>query len=271
MNAVSLLCEIIAQRGKVTSGCYRSKYFDALIRHGFLREAGIAASVVCVDCEVPHSEPVVFDDGGYGYYCAECGFVALDAAEITTFAPDLPNLIHRLAEGFVCQRRKSSPLSGQTWRIGAVETASEPVMLYFHPVLQTEDDARDLQSALGREVRSDWRLVVTTQGSLPVEGVAVVRLDDLVETDLETGGLRGLADLGTLAGVPPKRTGGRPSDHGNIVASIIRERIEKGQALVGRNAEADAVIEVFLQRNPRAKAPSRSSIRTYVSKIRGEQ
>lgn len=66
-------------------------------------------------------------------------------------------------------------------------------MLYFHPRLQTEDDVRDLQSSLSREPRSDRVLVVTAQGSFALEGVSVVRLDDLVEVDLETGNLLGIA------------------------------------------------------------------------------
>ena len=144
-------------------------------------------------------------------------------------------------------------------------------MLYFHPTLSTEDDARDLQSALGREARAVWRLVVAAQGSLSVADLPVVHLDDLVELDLETNAFRGVADIGSLAGVRSKRTGGRPSDHGTEVASIIRERIANGRALVGRNAEAKEVMAVFLQRNPRAKAPSSSSIRSYVTKIRNGQ
>jgi len=40
MNAISLLCEIIAQGGKVVSNFYPKDALDALVRHGFLREAG---------------------------------------------------------------------------------------------------------------------------------------------------------------------------------------------------------------------------------------
>ena len=112
MSALTLLCDIIAQGGKVTSTFYPGASFQALVSHGFLREAGVATSVVCQDCDAQHSVPVLFEDSAYGYYCADCGFVALDYAQIKLFMPDLPGLVHRLADVFACQRRKSSALSG---------------------------------------------------------------------------------------------------------------------------------------------------------------
>lgn len=269
MSAATLLCEIIAQGGKVASNFYiGDRDFAALVTYGFLREEGVLASVVCDECDAPHSALVVYEDDGYCYFCPELGFLPLDTAYLTAILPDIPTLISRFVDVFACRQRKSSSLYGQTWRIGMVETAAASVMVYFHPTLDTEDDARDLQSALAREARSEWRLVVTAQGTLPMDGIAVVHLDDLVEIDTENGALRAIADLGILAGVPRKNLGGRPSVHGPMILNIIEERIGNGEALRGRNKEADAVLDLFARRNPREKAPSRSSVRDYVTKVR---
>ncbi|MBO9451070.1 hypothetical protein J7426_12415 [Tropicibacter sp. R16_0] len=269
MSAATLLCEIIAQGGKVTSDFYSDDHdFAALVTHGFLRKAGVLASVVCDECDAPHSASVVYEGGGYCCFCPELGFLPLDAARLVAFLPDIPTLISQLADVFACRQRKSSSLYEQTWRIGMVESAAASVMVYFHPTLGTEGDARDLQNALAREARSEWRLVVTTQGTLSMDGRAVVRLDDLVEIDTENGLLRAVADPGILAGIPRKNLGGRPSVHGPMILSIIEERIGNGEALKGRNNEADAVLDLFIRRNPHEKAPSRSSVRDYVTKVR---
>ncbi len=229
------------------------------------------ASVVCNNCDEPHSAPVVTEDGSYGHYCPDIGFVPLDRTYLQAVLPDFPQVIDRLADAFDCRQRKISALHGQTWRIGSVETASEPVMLYFHPTLQSEDEARDLQNALGREVRSEWRLVVTSRGTLPMAELVAVRLDDLVEMDVETGLLRGVSDPGTLAGVPRRNPGGRPSAYGPVISRLIEERINNGQAVKGRNKEAEAVLNLYLQRNPDKSAPSLSSVKEYVTKLRTGQ
>lgn len=269
MSALSLLCEIIAQRGTVTSAFYRGESFKALAYDGFLREVGVAASVVCQDCDAPHPAPVVFEDGGYGYFCADCGFVPLDHAQIKLFAPDLPGLVHRLADVFACKKRKSSALSGLTWRIGAAQTVSEPVTLYFHPTMQTEKDARDLQNALAREARSDWRLVVTAQGRLPVDGLTVVGLDDLVDIDADTGTLRGIGDPGTLASVPRRNSGGRPSEYRYSLKPLIESRMQTGEAAESIYAETRAVRAAFQAKHPDSAMPSEATVKRYIREARG--
>ena len=184
-----------------------------------------------------------------------------DPKHLTAYLPDVPLLVNRLAEAFECRQRKSSSLHGRTWRIGAVTTASAPVMLYFHPTLESDDDARDLQNALGREARSDWRLVVTSQGSFPIEGCTHVRLDDLVEIDVASGALRPIADPGILAGVPRKNTGGRPSEHRHLLKPMIEERIQTGESAQSVNAEARAVRAAFQAKYPDKPIPSDSSIK----------
>lgn len=268
MNPVSLLSEIVAHGGKVNSDFCDSDAFETLVRQKLLREAGVVGAVVCEGCDTPHSAPVVYEGEKYGFYCPDLGFAALEPATITAYAPNLPELVQLLAEAFECRQRKTSIISGQTWRIGRVETAQASVMLYLHPALQSEDDVRDLLSALGREPRSDWRLVVTAAGGLPVKGLVSVPLDELVEIDTETGDLRIIADPGTLAGVPRKNLGGRPSESGPLFVRILEERIASGEALEGRNKEAEAAMEVFAKRHPKHEALSRSRAREYVTKVR---
>lgn len=268
MSAVSLLCEIISQGGKVASGFHSGVTFDALVRHGFMREAGVMSSVVCNQCEDPHSARIVYEDGSNGYYCPELGFVPLAPELSTAFLPDLPKLVERLADVFACRQRKSTSLHGRTWRIGAVSAVPETVMLYFHPSLGSDGDVLDLQTALGREARSDWRLIVTSRGGFPITGCSSVHLDDLVEIDVENGSLSPIADPGVLAGVPRKHTGGRPSEHGALLKPLIEKRIRERQTLDTVNAEARAIRSAFGAAYPDKPIPSDSAIKRYIRAAR---
>lgn len=270
MSATSRLCEIIAQGGKVSADIDGvDDGFAALARHGYLRDAGVLASIVCNECDAPHSAPVVYEADGYGHYCPEVGFLTLDIARLAAFLPDVPKLIDRLSEALGCRRRKSSSVYGETWRIGAAQTDAATVMLYFHPTLTTEDDARDLHNALAREARSEWRLVVTAQGALPMAGLAIVQLDDLAEINVTTGALSVIADLGILAGVPRKNPGGRPRAHGDLLGPLIAGRIRDASAVDGINAEAREVRYAFAAKYPDRPVPSDSAIKRYIREARG--
>lgn len=270
MSATARLCEIITQGGKVSADFYGGDDdFAVLTHHGYLRELGVSASVVCDECDAPHSAPVVYDGERYGYFCPDLGFLTPDPARLTAFSPDIPKLIDRLADALECRQRKSSRIQGETWRIGAVQTDSATVMIYFHPTLETEDDARALQDALGREARSEWRLVVTAQGALPMAGLATVRLDDLAEIDIATGALRVLADPGVLAGLPRKNLGGRPAEHRDLLRPLIEGRIRDGVAVGGVNAEAGEVRDAFKAKYPNRPVPSASAIKRYIREARG--
>ncbi|SHE87297.1 hypothetical protein SAMN05444273_1035 [Litoreibacter ascidiaceicola] len=269
MSAAARLCDIIAQGGKVSAD------FDggddgltALARHGYLREAGVLASVVCDECDAPHSAPVVYEADEYGHYCPDLGFLKLDPTRLAAFSPDVPKLIDRLSEALGCRQRKSSSVYGETWRIGAAQTEAAAVMLYFHPTLATEENARELHHALAREARSEWRLVVTAQGALPIAGLPTVRLDELAEINLTTGALRVIADPGVLAGLPRKNPGGRPSVHGDVLRPLIEGRIRDGAAVVGVNAEAGEVRDVFEALFPNRPIPSASAIKRYIREAR---
>lgn len=270
MNALALLCELIAQGGKASAAFYRDNPdFAALLRHGYLREAGVVSSVVCNDCDEAHATPVVFEDGRYGHYCPESGFVPLERVSLRAILPEVPMLIDRLADALECKRRRASPLFSRTWRIGLVDAETGSVMLYFHPHMRGEDDARDLDRALSREVRSDWRLIVTAKGNMPLAGAQSVRLDDLFELKTETGRLHLLAHPAELVGIPRKNKGGRPSDHRAPLAAIILERIQTGAAIDAVNAESKAILTAFRARHPGMPAPSLSTVKRHLAKSRG--
>ena len=270
MSAATRLCDVIAQGGKVSAEFDGGDDgFAVLARHGYLREAGVLASVVCDECDVPHSAPVVYEMDGYGYFCPDLGFQTLDIAKFAAFLPDIPKLVDRIAGALDCRRRKSSSIYGETWRVGAAQTDVATVMLYFHPTLETEDDVRALHDAMGREARSEWRLVVTAQGALPIADLATVRLDEFVEIDITTGELRVFADPGFIAGVPRKNPGGRPSALGDLLRSLIEGRIRDGLVVESINAEAVQVRDAFASRYPDRPAPSDSTIKRYIRVSRG--
>lgn len=270
MSATARLCEIITQGGKVFVDFYDGDDgFAGLVRHGYMRGSGVSSSVVCDECDSPHSAPVVYEGEKYGYFCPDIGFLPLCPARLAAFSPDIPKLIKRLADAFGCRQRKSSSIHGKTWRIGAVQTDAATVTIYFHPTLETEDDARALQDALGREARSEWRLVVTAQGALPMAGLTTVRLDEFVEIDIITGELSVVADLAYLAGLPRKNLGGRPAEHGDLLRPLIEGRIREGAAVDGVNAEADEVRDAFASKYPDRPIPSESAIKRYIRQARG--
>lgn len=269
MTALGLLAEIIALGGKTAASTYRQRPgYNDLSRHSFVVEAGVMASVVCDECDMPHAAEVAFEDGRYGYYCPDLGFIALERSAVEAVRPDPGRLVLSLADAFGCKRRKTTPILGQTWRIGALNTDACDVMLYFQPTLYTEDDTRDLTDALRREVRAQWRLVVTAAGTMPVAGAQAVRLDDLAELDRETGALRILAAPPDLLGMPRKNPGGRPSAHGDLLRPLIEKRIQTGQALKAINAEFLEVRNAFKAAYPNHPLPSESAIKRYIRSAR---
>lgn len=265
MTPLALLCEIIAQGGDVSADYYRQHPALAVLqRFGYLSNTGVAASIVCNECDETHSAPVIHEGGCYGYFCPDIGFVPLNPERLGVLRPKIPHLIKQLADAFDCRRRRDLAIHGHTWRVGSVEYDAGVVMLYFHPTLNTEDDVRDLQSALGREVRSEWRLVITAEGAMPLKDAVAVRLDDLVEVDTETGNLHAIAEPGTVAGVPQRNPGGRPSPHGDSIKRLIHERAQNGLAVEGVNAEARAVMAAFKEKHPEMPAPSDTTIKRHL-------
>ena len=275
MDAVSLLAEIIAQRGRVLAASYAMEpRFNALIERGFLADAGIAQSVFCDDCDMPHDAEVVFEDGQYGIHCPELGFIPKGRSEVAAVQPNLKLLVKNLADDLGCRRTKSTPVHGETWRVGEVPGSAGNVVVYLHPVLRDDGDLQALKDALGREsTGARYGVVLTARGTLSAPPFQTALLKECITFDATKGRFVVDADLPAIAGIPVKNTGGRPSKHGLAIKQLIEERIANGQALDGRNKEADAVLEVFVKNNPRAlqDPPSLSGVRDYVTKARAGQ
>ncbi|MEM7238765.1 MAG: hypothetical protein AAF501_13220 [Pseudomonadota bacterium] len=269
MAGAILLCEIIAQGGDVTAAAYRNRVgYAALVRAGLIAEGGIAQSVLCNDCGTTHDAEIVFEDGHYGYWCPEAGFVRVGRAHLVTLKPDLSVLVARLADLLACKRCKATPLGGTTWRIGSVETAAGDVTIYLHPRLQHAGDLMAIEMVLLSEGRPTFRLVLTAGGSLRAPDSKTICLDDLIEIDPVSGAIDHLANPGTLVGAPQEHRGGRPNMYGDRLVRIIAARDQSGEALPGRNADAKAVLEAYLCAHSGESPPSLPTIRRYLSDFR---
>lgn len=272
MSAINLLAQIVAQRAKVTSASLQTTPgFRQLLQHGYLRDAGVVSSLVCTDCDQAHDAEVVFNNGQYGYFCPDLGFVALGRGQVQAVLPDIPTLISGLADAFRCKRRKTSPVNEETWRIGAVDLHQGNATLFFHPRLRDEEDLRAFDVARSRETRSAWCLIVTAEGALTVQGATTIRLDELVELGGGNGALVPLSEIGVLLGIFVKNTGGAPNRFGAPLTAIIEARLRNHQALPGVNEEAKAILLTLKQEQPDLSQPSLSSVKGYLRKIRGGQ
>ncbi len=272
MTAIDLLAMIIAHGAKFSSSlCRTTPAYRHLKAFGYIRDAGLVSSFTCTECDQAHDAEVVFEQGQYGYFCPDLGFVAIARDDLKAVIPDTPELIKSLADAFQCKRRKASPLRANTWRIGAEDLDQGDAMLFFHPCLRSEEDLRAFDDALLREVRSAWRLIVTAEGALTVQGATTIRLDELVELDAEDGRLVPVADLVVLLGIPTKNAGGAPNRFGAPLSAIIEARKRNHQTLTGFNKEAKAVLALFEQDHPNLDLPSISTVKSYLSKNQGGQ
>ena len=267
--AIALLCEIIAQGGRASAEAYRDRPgYAALIQSGLLRESGVVQSVACVDCVAPHDAEVVHHGGWDGYWCPDLGFVRLDRTAVTGLAPDLTVLVAKLADAFMCKRRKSSPVHGSTWRIGAVETPAGDLTIYLHPRLLNAQDMQEAETAIRVEVRSAFTVLLTAVGSLQRSGTVTAPLCEVVDLDPRSDALTPLADLRAAVGASPKPQGGAPNVFGHRLRTVVAAREQNGEALAGRNEEARAVLEAFRHAHPGEQAPSLSNVRRYVTEVR---
>lgn len=269
MSAIALLCEIIAQGAKACtrSFCTRAGY-DALVHCGYARETGVVQSCACHECDDPHDAEIVWENDHYGFFCPENGFVPVERSKITGVQPNLPNLVAGLAAALDCKRRKTTPVHGMTWRIGAVETPTGDLMLYFHPLLRSAGDVRDLETALGREIRSPFRLIVTADGALSVLVGKTARLDEVAELDIVSGRMLATADVRAIVEAPRAISDGRPNQFGARLQTLIQSRIQAGNALPGRNEEAQAILIAYRDQFPNAQPPSLPTIKRYLTEER---
>lgn len=272
MTAIEALSSIIAQRGKASKAFFEKQVgFDQLIEAGLVEVTGKVQSIFCDACSDPHDAEVVFRDGNYGFYCHEAGFLRVDESDVTAIKPNIGKLVAHLAALFDCKRRESTPIHGDTWRIGAIDTPGGDLTLYFHPSLQNEQDVGAIQSALHDETRSAFRLVVTAVGKLPVAGAKSAELTDVVDLDNRANELTALIDPRIIVGAPQAVTNGRPNLYADKLEPLILRRIKDGSAHAGLNKEAKAIREVLAERSSDGQVPALTTVKTYLSNLRAGQ
>ncbi|WP_108819912.1 hypothetical protein [Pseudovibrio sp. Alg231-02] len=269
MVAIELLSEVIALGAKASAFTFRERPgFPELLRHGYIREMGFVQSVVCEECDWPHDAELVFDTNRYGYFCPTLGFLEPERASLTGLYTDLQAVVSGLANAFGCKRCKSSPVHGETWRIGALPSEGGDISLYLHPTLLDEKDAMAVLSALAREVSTPYSLVLTAAGTLPLPNTKTVLLSDVIGLAPDQSGFSVLSDPREIVEVPRKNPGGAPNRYKGILEPLIQSRIEDGSALLGRNEEAQAIQSILNSRDTIDKMPSLPSIKSYVTKAR---
>ncbi len=272
MSAVGLLCEIIAQSGKASASAYAEHPdFETLSCSGFIRNAGVMQSVTCLDCDIVHDAEIVHENGRYGYFCPEIGFVAIPRAMIEAIKPDFPTIVAALADSFHCKRRKPTELRGATWRIGLVVYEASDVSLYLQPTLQSEQDVAKLMAALSQEVRSQHRLILTASGTLTIPDAKTALLSDVVEIQTVQPAFAVLTDPRDIVEAPRKRPGGAPNRYKEMLGSLIAARKQDGSALPGRNEEAKAILGILSDQKSSKKLPSLSTIQRYLTEMRNSE
>ncbi|MEX3015503.1 helix-turn-helix domain-containing protein [Gymnodinialimonas hymeniacidonis] len=269
MNAVSLLCEIIGQTGKVAAqACRDDAGYGALLDAGLLKGDGLVEAVLCENCDVAHDAEIVFEGGSYGHFCPELGFVSVEREDIVAIRPDISALVEHLRAAFECPPGGISQLGPRTWRVGLADTPGGRAVVYFHTCLQNDDDLVSLENALRAEIRRDYVLVVTAAGHLPYREAATCTLAQLVQLDLGTAHLRNSVSVAEAVGAPPTPTGGRPSVYRERLQALLAERAAQGLAEDGRNEEAAAVLNAYVERFPRDAVPSRVTVQRSVTRFR---
>lgn len=270
MNAVSLLCDIMGQAGKVAARADRDDArFGALLDAGLLEDDGLVQSVLCENCDVPHDAEIHFEGGSYGYFCPELGFVSVERADLVAIRPNLAVLVEQLHAALGCSQGGISQLGLQTWRVGLADTPGGRAVVYFHTCLQTDDDLVSLGNALRAEIRRDYVLVVSAAGHLPYRDASTCNLAQMVQIDLGSARLRKIVSVAEAVRAPPRPTGGRPSAYSERFHELLAERAAQGVAQKGRNEEAKAALLEYGRRYPHETAPKLSTVKAYVSGFRG--
>ena len=175
--------------------------------------------------------------------------------------PNIVRLVADLARDLGCKRCKSTPILGETWRIGVIDGSVASVAVYFHPRLRDGHDLKTMQDALTRETRTQFGVVITTAGELSAPLFQTVLLEECLTFDAEVGQFTVDSDLPMIAGVPVKNTGGRPSPYAENLARIISMRKVSGKTLPGVNEEARAILEDYQTLYEGEQTPSESAIK----------
>lgn len=266
MNAVELFAALLAQRGKVRSLEYSSlPAYAQLIKAGLIEEAGVVSSILCDDCSNAHDAAVIYEDKLYGHYCPDLGFIPKARSDLIAAQPNLSLFVTLIADHLNCRRRKSTPLEGGTWRIGAIDTPAGDVVLYVTPQMQDAQDVKAFQSAISGEVNSPFGIVLTSIGTLSVAPYITLQMQDVIDFEPVSGNLTVVVDLAGVAGVPQKNNGGRPNEYKKQLNELSAIREKEGRTLKGRNEEAKALRAEFKAKLPNDKCPSLSIVEKYVT------
>lgn len=261
MDAARLLTALVAQKGRVAVAQIGTpESLKRLIDVGFVRECGVVQSVLCDECDHPHDSKIVFADGRYGIFCPDLGFVAKSRSDLVAIEPDIGRLVAWLGDHLGCRRTKSTPIHGNTWRVGLISTQASDVIVYIHPAMRDASDLQSVKDAMARETKAQFGVVLTADGALSVSPFQTLRLDECMFFDEGTGQFVIDIDLTESAGAPQQRTGGRPSPyHANLV-KIIANRKAAGETLSGVNAEQRAIKASYSILHPNAPVPSKTTI-----------
>ena len=267
MNAARVLAEIVAQRGTVCAAAFGpNAELESLSDTGFIDQLGVVQTVLCNECEIPHDAELRFEAGQYGICCPDLGFIPKERSEVAAIKANVHHLVENLASELECKRSKSTPVHGDTWRIGVMPGTVADVAVYFHPVLRDGSDLMALKDALTRETRTQFGIVITAAGSLSSPPFQSVLLEDCVAFDSELERFTVELDLPLFAGVPVKKKGGRPSPYAHNLTKIILARRNSGQMLPGINAEARAILSDYQTIHENGPVPSLSAIKQAMKK-----
>ena len=167
MDPVRLFAELIAQRRRVRAEIYsKLSAYATLSNAGLIEAKGVVSSVLCDDCSIPHDAEIVFEDPRYGYFCPELGFIEKERADLIAAQPNVDAFVAQLAVDLECKRRKSTPIAGDIWRVGTIETPEGDLVIYFQPTLRSEQDLREFENALAHEVRARFGIILAADGTL---------------------------------------------------------------------------------------------------------
>lgn len=268
MDHARLLADIISQNAPVAAAPLQSLVaYQKLIDDGYIEETGVVQSILCDDCNQPHDAALVFETDQYGIHCHELGFIVKERRELVAVKPNLKRLVESLADSMGCKRKKSTPIHNETWRIGVVSGPSADVAMYFQPTMRDFADLRSLETALAREARLHFGVVLTAEGEMTRPPFKTLCIEDCLMFNEETGVFAFDVDLLTVVGAPETRKGGRPSPYRITLAKIIADRRNSGAAISGTNAEARAIQDIFNSSNQNDLRPSLSTIKRVIAEI----
>lgn len=269
MRAIELLSDIVAYNGPWRVEALQDQHgYEVLAQSSLIKSNGLVSSVLCEACDDPHDAAVAWSDPHYGYFCDEAGFVTLDRSSFESVSADIQAIVASIAACLECKNRKTKPIHGKTFRIGVLEFATGDLAIYFHPRILNDGDLSELNTAMSKEVRTSYVIVLTAAGHLVWGNAKTARLSDVFEISEKDCGFKAIADIRTLAGIPEKRSAGRPTIYHDKLFGILEERTANGSTLPGVNEEKRALRDAYASQYPGAPLPSDSTLKRSIREFR---